>query len=181
MAEKGQQVIKAFKRLQAQRSPLDTYWKEAFEYTYPIRGQGFLNGNDDPFTNGAKHDQAKIYDSTGTDSCRLLAASMLGGLTPPTSQWFSLSIPNIPDAHIPMPVREWLQGSSETLFSMIHSSNYNAQAFDFFIDIAVGGQAGLFIELEETSGRLNFEVWPLSSLYVQDRVTTFCCSTPRTS
>lgn len=168
-SEKGQQVLKAFKRLQSQRSTLDNYWKEAFQYTYPIRGQGFWN-NDDPYSNAssAKGDQAKIYDSTGTDACRLLAASMLGGLTPSTSQWFSLSIPNYPDAYIPRPVREWLQRSSETLFSLIHSSNYNAQAFDFFIDIAVAGQAGLFIELDETTGRLNFENWPLSTLYIAD-------------
>lgn len=167
--ETGQQVIKAFKRLQSQRSTLDDYWKQAFQYSYPIRGQGFY-GNDDPFTSAsaAKTDQAKLYDTTGTDACRLLAASMLAGLTPKDQQWFALTIPNVADAYIPRPVRAWLQTSSEMLTSMIHSSNYNAQAFDFFIDVAVAGQAGLFIELDEQAMRLNFEVWPLASLYIAD-------------
>ncbi|PLC03430.1 phage tail protein [Variovorax sp. RO1] len=166
---KGQEILKSFKRLQSQRSVLEQTWKEAFEYSYPLRGQGFY-GNDDPFTNAtrARTDQAKLFDSTGTDACRLLSASMIGGLTPSTSQWFSLSVPNTPDAYIPRPVRAWLQQSSETLFSMIHSSNYNAEAYEFFIDIAVAGQAGLFIEMNEESGRLHFEHWPLASLYIAD-------------
>lgn len=166
---KGQDILKSFKRLQSERSILEPAWKEAYQYTYPLRGQGFF-GNDDPFSNAAKarSEKGKVYDSTGADACRLLAASMIGGLTPSTTQWFGLSIPDTPDAYIPRPVRAWLQSSSETLRAMINSSNYNAVAFEFFIDIAVAGQAGLFIDIDENTGRLHFENWPLSSLYIAD-------------
>lgn len=93
--EKGHEILKSFKRLQGQRATLEPTWKEAYRYTYPLRGQGF-DSTDDAFANAnrARDDQARLYDSTGTDACRLLAASMIAGLTPSTSQWFNLAIPN---------------------------------------------------------------------------------------
>lgn len=165
----GNDIKKKFAQLASQRQPLDEKWRECFDYTFPIRGQAFYN-NTDPFSNasGARAKEAKIYDSTASDSSRLLASSMIAGLTPNTQQWFSLSIPNVPDAMIPRNVREWLQSASETIHSMIHSSNYNAQAFEFFIDIAVGGMCGLYVEWLEEEQRLLFEQWALSSLYVMD-------------
>lgn len=170
MEDKGKEILKSFKRHVSQRAMLEKTWEEAYEYTYPIRGQGFQGSSNDPFSNaqGARNDQAKLYDSTGTDACRLLASSMISGLTPANEQWFSLSIPNVADAYLPRTVRQWLQQGSETLFSMIHSSNYNAEAYELFQDISVVGQAGLFIELDETTGRLHFENWHLSTLFIAD-------------
>lgn len=171
--DNGQAIVKTYKKLAAQRQPLDTRWRDCFDYSFPIRGQGFYQLGD-PISNAsnAKNKEAKIYDSTAGDSCRLLASSMIAGLTPSTQQWFSLSIPNVPDARIPRNVREWLQASSETIHSMIHSSNYNAQAFEFFIDVAVGGMCGLYIEWNEAEGRMLFEHWPLYSMYVMDTMGT---------
>lgn len=167
--ELAQTIITKYNRLASARTPLDNQWKEAFEYSYPIRGQQFTNNNDAVANaTSAKANQAKIYDSTATDACRLLASSLFSGLTPSTSQWFALSVPNVPDSKIPRTVREWLQNGSETLHSMIHSSNYNAQAYEFFIDIAVAGQAGLYVELNQATGGLDFEVWPLATMYCED-------------
>ena len=169
MNEKGSALANTFSKLVNEREVLNTYWREAFQFSFPIRGQGF-NHQADPLASAslAKTQQSMLYDSTASDSCRMLASSMIAGLTPTTQQWFSLSIPNIPDAQIPRSVRYWLQHSSETLHTMIHSSNYNAQAYEFFIDIAVGGMAGLYIEFDEQTGRMVFEEWALDGLYVMD-------------
>jgi hypothetical protein len=167
----GSKIIKSFKRLEAVRAPLDQHWREAFQYSFPIRGQGFFAGamGDGVMSAGlARTQRSEIYDTTGAEACRLLANSLIGGLTPKSSQWFALSIPDVPDAKIPRSVRSWLQSSSETMYSMIHSSNYDAQAFEFFLDVTIAGMAGLYVERNEATGRLHFECWPLDSMYVMD-------------
>lgn len=169
MAANGEEVLRSYKKMVTQREPLEQFWRDAFDYSFPIRGQALSNKDGDGISNAqsSKSKQAKIFDSTATDACRLLASSMISGLTPSTAQWFMLGIPNVPDAYIPRDARAWLQNSSETLHSMIHASNFNAQALEFFVDIAVAGQCGLYVERPE-SGGLYFEHWPLASLYCRD-------------
>lgn len=169
MACNGEEIIRTFKKMVLQREPLEQYWRDAFDYSYPIRGQGLTNKDGSGTDNAAqaRATQAKLFDSTATDACRLLASSMISGLTPSTSQWFMLGVPNVSDSNIPRDARSWLQKSSETLHSMIHGSNFNAQALEFFVDIAIAGQCGLYVERPDTGG-LYFEHWPLSSLYCRD-------------
>lgn len=169
MSEKGEEVLRTHKKLVAQREPLEQSWRDAFDYSYPIRGQGLTNKDLDGIGSAqqARATQARLFDSTATDAVRLLASSMISGLTPSTAQWFMLGIPNVPDAYIPRDARGWLQNGSETLHSMIHSSNFNASALEFFIDIAVAGQCGLYVDRPE-SGGLYFEHWPLATLYCLD-------------
>lgn len=165
----GKQIQKTYERLTQDRLLLEQYWTDAFEYSYPVRGEAFANRNGDPNSQAitAKRKQSKIYDSTGTDSVRLLASSLLSGLTPSHSQWFSLDIPNVPDNMIPRDAKQWLQQSAETLFTAIHGANYNSEAFEVFIDLTIGGMCGLFVDFVEGEG-FKFEHWPLHSLYCQD-------------
>lgn len=169
MATDGKQIQKAYDRLVNDRLQLEQYWREAFEFSYPVRGEAFTNKNGDPMSMAmtAKQKQSKIYDSTATDSVRLLASSLLSGLTPSHSQWFTLDIPNIPDNMIPRDAKQWLQQSAESLFNAIHSSNYNSEAFELFIDLTIGGMSGLFVDMKADGG-FRFEEWPLHSLYCQD-------------
>jgi hypothetical protein len=167
--DKGRQITATYKKLVDRRMPLERHWKDAFEYTYPVRGEGFLGMDTDGITRAvsAQAKTATIYDSTSTDSVRLLASSILSGLTPSHSQWFDLQVPNVSESVIPRDAKQWLQDAATTLFNMIHSSNYNAVAYEFFVDMAIGGQAGLFIEWSKDH-EFHFEFWPLSGLYCQD-------------
>lgn len=164
----GKQIQKTYERLVNDRQLIESYWIEAFEFSYPVRGEAFANKNGDPNSMAmtAKRKQSKIYDSTATDAVRLLASSLLSGLTPSHSQWFSLDIPNVPDNQIPRDAKQWLQQSAETLFAAIHSSNYNSEAFELFIDLTIGGMCGLFIDFVD--GGFKTEHWPLTTLYCQD-------------
>lgn len=164
----GQQILKTFSRLVNDRLMLEVYWKDAFDFSYPVRGQEFGNKSGDPKAHAmtAKMKQSRIFDSTATDSVRLLASSLLSGLTPSHSQWFSFDIPNVPDNLIPRDAKQWLQQGAEALFTSIHSSNYNSEAFELFIDLTIGGMCGLFVDFDE--GGFKFEHWPLASLYCQD-------------
>lgn len=166
--EKGQSILKAYEKLVADRLPLDLNWSECFKYSYEMRGQGFVNKNTDGISNAtrAKKDAAVKFDSTATDSIRLLSSSALSGLTPNSQQWFSLTINNVQDDLIPHADKAWLENAAELMFKNIHASNYDAQALEFFIDVMVGGMLGLYVE--KRNRKYHFEVWPLASLYCQD-------------
>lgn len=169
MENKGQAIIKAYQRLVTERMPLDTIWADCFKFSYPLRGQGFTNKN----TDGVAHAVAarkviaqELFDTTATDSIRLLASSVLSALTPPNQQWFSLAVNNVADDLISYQSKAWLENSAESLFKAIHASNYDAQALEFFTDEMIGGMVGLYVEKKDS--KFYFEVWPLASLYCQE-------------
>lgn len=169
MNNKGQDVVKTLSRLQSERAQLDSYWDKCFEYTFPLRGQGFENRTVDGeiMQSAAANDQSKIFDTTATDSCRLLAASMISGLTPSNSIWFNLGIPGIDRSNFSPEANSWLESSTMILHELIHGSNYDSEAYEFFTDITAGGMAGLYIEMDDNGG-FSFEYWPLSDLWVQE-------------
>ena len=167
--DNGKTIITTFQKLESERQPLEKAWKDAFKYTFPLRGQSFLSKNNDPVAtaNNAFKEQAEIFDTTAADSARLLAATLLSGLTPPNSQWFDLALPDLQESEIPYEAREWLQQAAKKLWLMIHSSNYDTEAFEFMLDEVVGGMNGLYIE-ESKDGGFIFEHWPLDGLYVAE-------------
>ena len=167
----GKVIVDQFAKLVSHRQPLEKQWKDAFKLTYPHRGVGFTTDDSMTGASTAAGDQAAIYDSTAANACRTLASSMISGLTPANSQWFTLQMESIADDFIPHADKTWLEKSSKILFNLIHSSNYNAEAFEFFQDITVGGMDGLYIE-KAPEGPFVFELWSLSTLYVAETLGT---------
>jgi len=167
----GLKIVNQFKKLVLERQPLDTEWEQAYQYTYPLKGQGFKNNQNDQSgiqkALSAKNDKAVLFDSTATDAVRLLASSSLSGLTPSYSQWFNLAVPDVEPEQIPHDAKIWLEKAAESLWVKIHSSNYDSQALDYFTNVITSGMAGLYIELDDKND-LHFEEWPLSSMYCQD-------------
>lgn len=168
--DKGKQVVATFNAMKGDRQLLDKmYWKPAFELTLPHRGLGFITGDYNSGYNQtiAKNYQARIYDTTAIDSIRLLASSIISGLTPASSQWFNLQVPNISTEELETDSRMWLDKAARQLFKHIHTSNYNSTAFEFFQDVAIGGMAGLYIE-KDAAG-FKFETWQLHGMYCADK------------
>lgn len=170
MAKTGRDVLATFNAMKTNRIHLDKqYWKPAFEMTYPHRGLGFITGdfNSNYDQTTAKNYQSRIYDTTAIDSVRLLASSIISGLTPSNSQWFNLQIPNVSSMELTSESRIWLDESARTLYTGIHSSNYNAEAYEHFIDVSIGGMCGLYID-KEPGGDFKFENWSLHTMYCAD-------------
>lgn len=166
--EKGALIIKNYQKLVSERAPLDNTWYQCFAMSYPYRGQGFLNRDVDGITQAqtAKKVAGDLYDSTATDSLRLLASSVLSSITPSNQQWLSFAIAGVNDDLVPHDGKKWLEAAAETMYKNIHASNYDAQALEFFTDEMAGGMLGLYIEKKE--GNYHFEVWPLATLYCQE-------------
>lgn len=178
MTDQGRVIVKHYKKLVQSRSPFEQYWRSAFEYSYPLRGQqfeGMASTDAVAIQSNSSQDKSKLYDSTGKDALRLLASSMLSGLTPGNMQWFTWQFPNPTQKGARVAIAdgsekeatEWLQNASRVVFRMIHSSNYDAEAFEFMLDLAIGGMCGLYVELDENN-QFKFEFWPLATMYVAD-------------
>src|SRR3990170_479640 len=165
----GQDHIRRLNELKAKRRPLEPFWQEAYKYTYPLRGEKF--GNDSISAESqraaANDKNARIYDSTAKDAVRLLAASLMSGLTPANSKWFGLEIHNLDEDQA---AKEWLDGAAETIWRNIHASNYDVAAFESFIDLACSGMFAMYITegAKDSSQPYNFQQWPLHSCYCVD-------------
>ena len=167
--QKGRAILGQFERLKADRFQLEDYWADAFALTYPNRGQALINhhhGDTQSRIGNSQSDQARIYDTTAIESVRTLAAALKDGLTPSNTLWFNLkALDEVLEEELDQESKEYLEDAAKLIFKMYNVSNFNSQAFEFFTDIAIGGQAGLFQEL--TDDGLHFELWPLETMYVQ--------------
>lgn len=155
----GADIIKQLSALKQLRQPLEQGWLDCYSYTYPIRGMQFggdLNAAPEQIQSAAKAQSAKIYDGTAIDACRILASALVSGLTPANARWFDLKIDGITDKA----VTDWLDNASEKIHQDIHSSNFDAPAFEGCLDIAIAGMFAMYTE-EGADTPYNFELWPL--------------------
>jgi len=161
----GSSVINTLTELEAQRELLVPIWRDCFDLTSPERGEGFYKTSDPVQIDTSK--RAELFDSAGTDSVALFASALMSGLTPSNTKWFQFGLTNIDTNDLSGSSRDWLQNASESMFSAIHSSNYDAVALEFLKDVAIAGMSGLYIDMD-SDGKLIFEEWPLYNLFVQE-------------
>lgn len=156
--DKAASIVKRLQALKTLRYPHEDVWRDCFEQTYPLRASGF---NDERFdASAAQSKKARLLDSTGTDSCRILASGLISGLTPANALWFGMTVANETDDE-----QRWLDDSSSLLWENIHASNFDAVAYECSLDEVVAGWFAMFIDEDREKGGLRFEQWPISSIY----------------
>jgi hypothetical protein len=166
--EKGKAVLKQFERLKAIRTPLDQEYQDCYDFTYPTLGVGFREIGVDGISSAqtTKSKQARLFDSTATDSVRLLSSSVLSSLTPPNTRWFNLGQTLVDEEELDQDGKEWLEDSASRIHTMIHASNYDTEALEFTMHQMIAGMAGIYVELKDN--KYHFETWPLNHLYCQE-------------
>jgi hypothetical protein len=170
----GGLIKKTYDQLVNERRPLEKVWKDAYRYTFPLKGQYLVNYSEDGISNAvnAGADQSSLFDSTASESVSLLAASIMSGLTPNANQWFNFKIPGVKFDDLPFEVRSWIETAAKQLFNLIHNnSNFNAVGIECFEEMAIVGMFGLYIS-KEPGENFVFELWPLDTLYVQENAKT---------
>ena len=160
-------VKREYAQLKGLRTPIDHIYEDCFEYTHPLRGQEFY-GNYDGMSNAqsAHSDTAEIYDTTAIDAVRLLTSALKSGTTPSHMRWIYFQLPGVHPDRVPQDIRGWLETAGRIAHQEIHNGNFDAEAYDFYQDITIGGMAGLFTEMKGDT--LYHEVWPLQSFYAAD-------------
>lgn len=146
-----QVITRRLAQMQAQRAVKERFWRDAYDFTYPDRGAGFRGIDSAPRTPS---------DSTATDAVRMLASSIMSGLTPANARWFKLDVGDDDDASA-----RWLDSAAELIWRAIHSSNFDAEAYETSLDMVIAGWAALFVDEDRERGGLVFEQWPIASVY----------------
>ena len=139
-------------------------WQDCYDYALP-QNAGFAGS----LTPGQARN-AQIYDATALDAADQLAASLLGNLTPPWSQWFGLKPgPDLSraegDALAPV-----LENTAKIIQSHFDRSNFAVEIHQCYLDLVVGGTASLSFEEAEPGGfsAFRFAANPLSQVILEE-------------
>ena len=102
-------ILKRFDRLSSQRQNWETHWQEVADYMQPRKADVTkLRSKGDKRTE-------LIFDSSPLQAVELLAASLHGMLTNPSTPWFSLRFKD--DMENEDEAKEWLESATETMYA----------------------------------------------------------------
>lgn len=158
----GAQILRQFETLKNKRQPLEYIWRECYRVTFPERGRSLTTGRPGVADSSQNQtDQARIYDNTAADACKVLASALVSGLTPSNSIWAYIETMN---EELPTAAATWLEEASRRLHKDIHASNFDAANFEAMLDVVVTGMCCLFID-QTDDAPYHFELWDLGSCY----------------
>lgn len=160
MAASGKEIIDTLQALRGKRSPHEQDWRDCFDLTFPVRGNGFAGQVID--SANARGKIAARLDSTGTDSARTLASALKDGTTSANSLWFGIDVGDESPEE-----REWLDEAARIIWENVHASNFDAVGYEAMLDMVPAGWFVLFTDLDrEKGGGYAFDLWPISQCYV---------------
>lgn len=168
-------IMRRYDAARARRRDWEALWSQAYEYALPQRN-GFSGAQP-----GARQTD-RLYDATALDAVEQLAASLLGNLTPPWTQWFGLKpgpdlTPVQAEALAPA-----LEKAAKTIRAHFDRSNFVVEMHQCYLDLVVGGTAALVVE-ENAPGSfsaLKFSAVPLHRITLEEGADGFLDSSYRT-
>ena len=162
-----QQIIDGYEQAKSRRNSWVTLWKDCYDHALPQQ-ESF-----DDYTVG-QNKTDHIYDGTAMDAVEQLAASLLGNLTPPWSQWFGFTPGpemSVEDSQLLAPA---LEKAGRLLQSHLDKSNFTTEMHQSFLDLVVGGTATLLFEEAQPGGysAFKFKAIPLSEIALDEGART---------
>ena len=146
------------------RSSWESTWQECYDYALPQCGD-FTRLNEP-----GRIRTDRLYDGTAMDAVDQLAASLLGHLTPPWTQWFGFRpgpdlSPAEADALSPL-----LEESARTLQAHFDRSNFSVEMHQCYLDLVVGGTAALYFEEADPGSfsAFKFSAVPLADIMLEE-------------
>lgn len=162
--EKITRLLNRYNKAKTRRNNWNALWQEAYDFTLPNRGQ-FAQS----ITPGRANNE-QIFDATAMDAVDQLAASILGNLTPPWSQWFGLKpgrdlSPAESEALAPV-----LEEAGKILQDHLDRSNFAVEIHQSFLDLIIGGTASLYFDEADPGGfsAFKFTSVPLSQIVLEE-------------
>lgn len=156
------EFLARFNALKSEREgSWDSHWKEVAQYLLPGRGR-FVSSGDRPNRGEKRND--KIIDSQGTQSVRMIAAGMHGGLTPLSRPWFRLGTQD-PDMQNAPGVRDWLAWWERKILHAKARSNFYECAATFFLELA-GFGTSLLLALDDPPFGVRYHCATIGEYYL---------------
>jgi len=153
-------LLSRYEKLEGQRQNWETHWQEVADYMQPRKA--------DVTKSRSKGDKRTelIFDSSPLQSVELLAASLHGMLTNPSTPWFSLRFKE-DDMENEDEGKEWLESATETMYSAFNRSNFQQEIFELYHDLITFGTAAMFIE-EDDEDVLKFSTRHINEMYIAE-------------
>ena len=153
-------LLSRFDRLQGQRENWETHWQEVADYMQPRRA--------DVTKRRARGDKRmeQVFDSSPIQAVELLAASLHGMLTNPSTPWFTLrfkdeEIENDDEAKL------WLEASTDAMYTAFNRSNFQQEIFELYHDLITFGTAAMFIE-EDDDDIIKFSTRHINEVFIAE-------------
>ena len=158
--DKAKNLLKRFDRLKSQRQNWESHWQEVADYMQPRKA--------DVTKSRSKGDKRTelIFDGSPLQSVELLAASLHGMLTNPSTPWFSLRFKQ-DDMENEDEAKEWLESATETMYTAFNKSNFQQEIFELYHDLITFGTAAMFIE-EDDEDVLKFSTRHINEIYIAE-------------
>jgi hypothetical protein len=153
-------LLSRFDRLQGQRENWETHWQEVADYMQPRKA--------DVTKKRARGDKRmeQVFDSSPIQAVELLAASLHGMLTNPSTPWFTLrfkdeEIENEDEAKL------WLEASTDAMYTAFNRSNFQQEIFELYHDLITFGTAAMFIE-EDDDDIIKFSTRHINEVFIAE-------------
>lgn len=157
-------LMRRYDQAKQRRSSWESTWQECYDYALPQRGD-FTR-----ISQAGRIRTDRLYDGTALDAVDQLAASLLGHLTPPWTQWFGFKPGpdlNTGEAQALVPV---LEDAAKIIQAHFDRSNFTVEMHQCFLDLVVGGTAALYFEESEPGSfsAFKFTAVPLSDVLLEE-------------
>lgn len=169
-------LLRRYEQAKARRQSWESLWQDCYDYALPQRG-GFTSVN----TPGNRRSE-KLFDGTALDAVDQLAASLLGNLTPPWTQWFGFKPgPDLTpaEAEALAPV---LEKAAKIIQAHFDRSNFSVEMHQCYLDLVVGGTASLYFEETDPGAfsAFKFTAVPLADAVLEEGESGFLDGSFRT-
>jgi len=148
-----------FKQLQGQRSNWENHWQELADYMLPRKADITRKR-----TQGDKRTE-RIFDGTAIHAVELLASSLHGMLTSPSTPWFSMRYRD-PLLQGNDAANEWLELAIDQMYQAFNRSNFQQEIHELYYDLVVFGTAALYVEGNDDG--LNFSSRHIAEIYISE-------------
>ncbi len=153
-------LLARFGKLKSQRANWENHWQEVADYMQPRKADVTKRRS-----RGDKRNEL-IFDSSPIQAVELLAASLHGMLTNPSTPWFTLrfkdeDIDNEDEAKL------WLEASTDAMYTAFNRSNFQQEIFELYHDLITFGTAAMHIQ-EDNEDVLKFSTRHINEIYIAE-------------
>ena len=153
-------LLARFDKLKTGRQNWETHWQEVADYMQPRKADVTKTRS-----RGDKRTEL-IFDSSPIQAVELLAASLHGMLTNPSTPWFTLRYKN-QDFQNDDEAKLWLEGVTDVMYTAFNRSNFQQEIFELYHDLITFGTAAMFIE-EDNDDIIKFSTRHINEVFIAE-------------
>ena len=153
-------LLARFDKLKTGRQNWETHWQEVADYMQPRKADVTKTRS-----RGDKRTEL-IFDSSPIQAVELLAASLHGMLTNPSTPWFTLRYKN-QDFQNDDEAKLWLESVTDVMYTAFNRSNFQQEIFELYHDLITFGTAAMFIE-EDQEDLLKFSTRHINEIFITE-------------